>query len=264
MDSGAGGLSILNRIHNKLPGVDLVYLADEAYAPYGNKHTKHLQERLVAIGHFFQQEGVSAIVVACNTATVVGIEVLRASSSLPVIGVEPAVKPACRMGEQRRVAVLATPVTAQSARLTELIELWKADSFVTIMSSPSLAYDIDAWPDSKPLIEQTIASLAKDMWLKRVDTLVLACTHYPLVKSLFEDSLGATCEIVEPSEGVSSQLIRRLIAVYPEQMAPYFSGESITKGKIHLCSSKSLDNMSRLLNWVVDKEAVVAHRHVNI
>ncbi|MBR7888507.1 glutamate racemase [Marinomonas sp. A79] len=264
MDSGAGGLTILNRIHTKLPSLDLVYLADETFAPYGNKDPEALQHRLVAIGAFFHQEGVSAIVVACNTATVVGIEALRASTVLPVIGVEPAVKPACRMGNQRRVAVLATPVTAQSARLTQLIELWKADSYVSIISSSSLAYDIDAWPESVGRIKQTIASLAKNMQTKQIDTLVLACTHYPLVKALFEEELGAACEIVEPSEGVSSQLIRRLTAAYPEQMMSHLDSNCTAKGQIQLCSSISLDNMPRLLNWVTDKAAVLAQRHVHI
>ncbi|AEF54870.1 glutamate racemase [Marinomonas posidonica] len=262
IDSGAGGLTILNAIHKKQAYLDLLYLADDGFAPYGDKTREQLQQRLEAIGQFFEREKVAAIVVACNTATVAAIDTLRATTYLPVIGVEPAVKPAFRLGKQRRVAVLATPVTAQSYRLNQLIELWQADSQVRIMSSASLAYDIDAWPKSQEQIRQTIESLCEQMKLDDVDTLVLACTHYPLVKSYFVEYLGKECDIVEPSEGVSAQLKRRLEAAYPEQMSLAISSSKL--GQIDLCTSSSEDKLERLLNWLCQPERVIEKRVVSI
>ena len=163
IDSGAGGLTILNAIHKKQPYLDLVYLADDAFAPYGSKSILQLQERLIKIGRFFENEKVSAIVVACNTATVAAIDALRASTSLPIIGVEPAVKPAFRISKQRKVAVLGTPVTAQSPRLNQLIGLWKSDSQVSVMSSDTLAFDIDAWPETEDKINQRMAKARQEL-----------------------------------------------------------------------------------------------------
>ncbi|MGJ8648257.1 MAG: glutamate racemase [Marinomonas colpomeniae] len=262
IDSGAGGLTILNAIHNKQPYLDLLYLADEAYAPYGDKSITQLQDRLVKIGQFFESEKVSAIVVACNTATVAAIDVLRASTALPVIGVEPAVKPAFRISKQRKVAVLATPVTAKSARLNQLIHLWKADSQVAIMSSGTLAFDIDALPETQEKIEDTIHQLSKEILEKKIDTLVLACTHYPLVKHLFERVLGDECEIIEPSEGVTAQLTRRLLDNHSDSVSALMKSKPI--GEIELCSSFGTNNMKRLMFWVSKPEAITTQRVVKI
>ena len=270
MDSGAGGLTILNAIHQKHPYLDLVYLADDAFAPYGSKSIEQLQDRLVKVGQFFENEKVCAIVVACNTATVTAIDALRSSTSLPIIGVEPAVKPAFRLSKKRRVAVLATPVTAESPRLNQLIDLWKADSYVSIMSSSTLAFDIDAWPETQGKVKQTIEYLSQNMLDQNIDTLVLACTHYPLVKHLFEQILGSGCEIIEPSEGVTAQLIRRLTESYPNEMDELLN--TVTEhqdghqhqGSIELCSSLGFQNMQRLESWVIVSEAIKDCRHVSI
>ncbi|RBP84650.1 glutamate racemase [Marinomonas rhizomae] len=264
MDSGAGGVTILNAIYQKHPYLDLVYLADDAFAPYGNKSVEQLQERLIKVGRFFENEKVGAIVVACNTATVAAIDVLRASTSLPVIGVEPAVKPAFRLSKKRRVAVLATPVTADSTRLNQLIDLWKADSHVSIMSSSTLAFDIDAWPESEEKVRRTIRQLCKEMLAQNIDTLVLACTHYPLVKYLFEQILKNECEIIEPSEGVVAQVIRRLSESYPDDMCQLLKIGIKEQGSIELCSSLGFDNMQRLLSWVTSSDAIKDRRHVSI
>lgn len=262
LDSGAGGLTILNSIQQKLPYLDLLYLADEAFAPYGDKSIPQLQQRLVSLGRFFEQEGVAAIVVACNTATVVGIETLRRSTHLPIIGVEPAVKPACRLSKQRRVAVLATPVTAKSDRLNQLIDLWKADSQVSILSSNTLAYDIDAWPDSQSKVIAAIETLATEIQINNIDTLVLACTHYPLVKPLFESVLGKGCEIIEASVGVAAQLLRRLELELPEPLLSRIQSNAV--GRVELCSTKGLDNMARLQSWIVVKDTVSQSRYIRI
>lgn len=264
MDSGAGGLTILNSIHQKYPSLDLVYLADDAFAPYGSKSITQLQERLVKVGRFFEKEGVCAIVVACNTATVAAIDTLRASTSLPIIGVEPAVKPAFRLSKKRRVAVLATPVTAQSTRLNQLIELWKADSYFAIMSSSTLAFDIDAWPETEERVKGTIRKLSDDMRAENIDTLVLACTHYPLVKSLFEQALGRECEIIEPSEGVTAQLVRRLLESYPVEGQRALATTSHKKASIELCCTKEIESMQRLTHWVEDVSAISLKRVVSL
>jgi len=264
MDSGAGGLTILNAIHKKQPYLDLVYLADDAFAPYGSKSISQLQERLIKIGRFFEKENVCAIVVACNTATVAAIDALRTSTTLPIIGVEPAVKPAFRLSKQRKVAVLATPVTAESPRLNQLIDLWKADSQVSIMSSSTLALDIDAWPETEEKVRKTIQTLSQEMLAKNIDTLVLACTHYPLVKHLFEQMLGSDCDIIEPSEGVTAQLIRRLEESYPKEMEDLLMSGSLQEGKIELCSSLGLKNMPHLTSWVLASQVIIDRRHVSI
>lgn len=248
MDSGVGGLTILNAIRQQMPYLELHYLADDAYAPYGDQPQAILQQRLISIGQYFERLGVAAIVVACNTATVAAIDVLRQHTKLPVIGVEPAVKPACIISKRRRVAVLATPFTARSKRLTDLIDLWKVDAQVAIYASATLAYDIDAWPLQQQAIAETIESLCAEMRAQQIDTLVLACTHYPLVSDLFRAHLDKECEIVEPSQGVVAQLQRRLSAHYGELAV--LPDKSSEQGKLFLYSTQSEQSTARFVHWL--------------
>ncbi|MGO3345413.1 MAG: glutamate racemase [Marinomonas sp.] len=262
MDSGAGGVTILNAIRHKIPALDLVYLADEQFAPYGEKTSEAIRSRIIKIGRFFESEKVDAIVVACNTATVVAIDCLRSHTVLPVIGVEPAVKPAFRISKKRHVAVLATSLTANSQRLGELIALWREDSQVWVMSSPTLAFAIDAWPQSKADVEKTVKKLCDDMKASAVDTLVLACTHYPLVKSLFVAELGACCDIIEPSEGVASQLVRRLEQAYPERLGEFCVSNG--SAEIEIFSTKKIEDKARLSQWVEDAAAIVCQKTIEL
>lgn len=260
LDSGAGGLTILNAIRQKSPALDLLYLADESFAPYGEKSPEQIQSRLIKIGAFFESQGAKAIVVACNTATVVAIEALRANTVLPVIGVEPAVKPAFRVSKTRNVAVLATPLTAKSDRLKELIDRWREDSRVTVMSSATLAFAIDALPESMVNVVNIVVSLCDEMRRKEIDTLVLACTHYPLIKQLFIDELGSACEIVEPSEGVVAQLIRRLQQTYGGLVDDVL--QSSSHGSLALFSTQGTMNMGRLSSWIEDGAAITSQEYV--
>lgn len=209
MDSGAGGLSILTSIRAALPAANLIYFADQAFAPYGDLTPDIIQQRLARIGHFFSEQGCQMMVVACNTATVAAIASLRAQLSIPIVGVEPAVKPACSASRRKRVTVLATPTTAGSVRLLDLIDTWRAESEVTVMASQSLASLIDQMPQSEYALEAEVKRICEAVQAQESDALVLACTHYPLIGERFAAYLP-NVSIVEPSRGVTAQVLRLL------------------------------------------------------
>lgn len=208
MDSGVGGLTILKAITSAMPSADILYFADQNYAPYGNLTAPEIVERLVRIGEYFLQQGCHAMVVACNTATVVSIRHLRSSIQIPVVGVEPAVKPACSYTRKKSVSVLSTPVTAASSRLNDLINTWRQDADVEILSSATLAFLIDHMPTSQVEVNLEVQRICAQVLDHRSDTLVLACTHYPLVRAYFEQYLGEAVSILEPSVGVAAQVVR--------------------------------------------------------
>lgn len=209
MDSGAGGLTILQSIRAALPQADLLYFADQAYAPYGAQSNGFISQRLVTIAEYFVAQGCQLMVVACNTATVAGIAELRAATSLPVVGVEPAVKPACSTSLRKRVTVLATLATSKSRRLNDLIDTWRFDTEVSILASTTLASLIDDMPHSLSAVREEVCRIADVVMENNSDTLVLACTHYPLIKELFDEVLSEVV-IVEPSKGVTAQVLRLL------------------------------------------------------
>lgn len=245
MDSGVGGLTILEALQMALPNAEFVYFADQAYAPYGALSNDFIASRLISIAHFFQELKCCLMVVACNTATVAGIQELREQASLPIVGVEPAVKPACLRSRMKRVSVLATESTSKSVRLNDLIQTWRFDTEVQVLSSRHLATYIDRMPDSFLLTQQEVDKLARLVNTHQSDSLVLACTHYPLIKSMFCHALPGV-EIVEPSAGVTAQVQRVLNNIHPEWQKD-LAARSI--GRALLLSNGGHDYLNCLRYW---------------
>src|SRR5688500_11803844 len=138
-DSGVGGLSVAREIRRALPSEDLLYVADTAYCPYGDRPDAEVRERALAVGRHLERAGAKLIVVACNTATGAALEDLRAAVSIPVVGLEPAVKIAARVTRTRRVGVMATTSTVRSARLARLIGAHADGVEVLSQACPGLA-----------------------------------------------------------------------------------------------------------------------------
>lgn len=243
MDSGAGGLTILQSIHAVVPKANLIYFADQANAPYGQQSPAFIVQRLIEIADYFISQGCQMMVVACNTATVAGISELRQSVSIPIVGVEPAVKPACSTSICKRITVLATQGTSVSKRLNDLINTWHFDTEVDVLASSSLASLIDAMPSSSACLRKEVLRICEHVREKQSDTLVLACTHYPLIKGLFEELMPQVV-IVEPSRGVTAQ-VQRLIAKHG-----LASTASMERGDVKILTNGSTDLKASLAYWI--------------
>jgi len=191
-DSGIGGLSVLRHIRVALPDENLLYFADSGFAPYGDKPEALILARSLGIAEFLLKRGAKALVVACNTATAVAIAPLRQRyPGLPLIGVEPALKPAAQLTHSRTVGVLATSATLASAKFRLLHQRIAADTGIRFLLQPCprLADRIEKGElrsaATAALIERYVLPLLDD----GADTLVLGCTHYPFVRPLIDDCL---------------------------------------------------------------------------
>ncbi len=216
-DSGIGGLSVLRHIRAQLPHENLIYFADSAHAPYGDKPEQAIVARTLAIAQFLLLRRCKALVVACNTATAAGVRQLREQyPALPIVGVEPGLNPATALTKSRRVGVMATDRTIASDKFQALRDKLTASTGVLFISQActGLADQIEKGElDSeatKSLVRRCIAPLADS----GVDTLVLGCTHYPFVQTLIEDvalQMGLTqLTIIDTGEPVARQLVRLL------------------------------------------------------
>ncbi|PFH08546.1 glutamate racemase [Collimonas sp. PA-H2] len=216
-DSGIGGLSVLRHIHQNLPHENLLYFADSAYAPYGDKSEAAISARTLAVTEFLLQSGAKALVVACNTATTAAIKAVRAAyPALPVIGIEPGLKPAAAQTRSKIVGVLATKATVSSARLLALQEQIVAASGVRFILQPcvGLVDQIEKGelrsPQTALLVRRYVAPLLE----QGADTLVLGCTHYPFIRPLIENvvqELGSgPVAIIDTGDAVCRQLARVL------------------------------------------------------
>ncbi|MFT6247416.1 MAG: glutamate racemase [Cognaticolwellia sp.] len=209
-DSGVGGLSIAQCINHRLPNENLLYVADTLHAPYGDKTAEFIQQRVNEIAYWFIERNAKAIVVACNTATVNAIDQLRKNISIPVIGVEPAIKPAVNLSKNKKVAILVTKATAENQRFLTLVAQYSHNSEVIIQPCPGLVELIEQDKKNSPECELLLSKYLQPLLDKGVDTIVLGCTHYPLVKGIINKICGANVIIMETALPVTEQLQRQL------------------------------------------------------
>lgn len=208
-DSGVGGLSVLREIRRELPGEDLLYVADSGHAPYGDKPGQLIEARSVAIIEFLISRRAKAIVVACNTATGAAIETLRARFPLPIVAMEPAVKPAAASTKSGVIGVLATGSTLASENFGRLFTRFGADVDILIQPCPGLVEQVESGDLSgdktRALLEQYVLPLLE----RQADTIVLGCTHYPFLAPLIRE-IAPSVAIIDPSAAIARELRRRL------------------------------------------------------
>jgi glutamate racemase len=214
-DSGVGGLSVLKALRTELPGEDFVYFADDAFAPYGERGDDYVIQRSRAVVQQLRGEhAIKALVIACNTATAAAIHLLRAEhAGLPMVGVEPALKPAATHSKTRRIGVLATRGTLASAKFRSLRDSLSGDAEFLLQPCDGLA---DAIQNNDPTriaalcAEYTSALAPYGALPGQVDTLVLGCTHYPFASSVLTALLGPQVRLIETGAPVARQT-RRLL-----------------------------------------------------
>jgi glutamate racemase len=214
-DSGVGGLSILRALRAELPHEDFVYFSDAGHAPYGEKGEQFVSDRSLAIAvDLLEQHRIKALVIACNTATAAAVHLLRAQhTQLPVIGVEPALKPAAALTRTGKVAVLATRGTLASRKFQVLRDSLSDQAEFVLIPCDGLAAAIEA--DDRAQVRALCQRYTRDTCCfgtgpGDIDTLVLGCTHYPFAAEVFRELLGPQVQLVETGEPVARHTRRQL------------------------------------------------------
>lgn len=203
-DSGVGGLSVLKAIRQAMPLADLIYVADSGFAPYGERSDAFISERSNEISSFLQSQEVHGIVVACNTATAVAVHELRQLwPHLPIIGVEPGIKPAISQSRNKKIGVLATPGTLASQKFKSLVTRHEADAELHLQACPGLARTIESGNLNRQELKTLIAQFCAPLKDAGVDTVVLGCTHYPFVANQLQASLGKDVYLLDTAQAVA-------------------------------------------------------------
>lgn len=212
-DSGVGGISVLRALVAELPHEDFRFFGDSANAPYGEKTEERVLELSRGIVEGLLADGAKAIVIACNTATSVAAEALRSSyADVPIVGIEPALKPAARALPHGRVLVMATEVTLRLEKYHELVCAWGGECDVVPVPCPGLAARIERGNLDAPDVREMIAGYVGS-YTGAVDGVVLGCTHYPFVRRLIADVLGPGVRFFDGGTGTARQLRVRLTDV---------------------------------------------------
>ena len=209
-DSGVGGLSILDEALQQLPHHNYIYFADSANAPYGDKPPQWIAERSLQICRYLMEQDCSAIVVACNTATAEAIATIRSTLDIPIIGVEPGIKPAAMQSQNGIVGVLATEATLNSDKFNALLATLPEHCQFIKQAGAGLVPLIEAGLIETPEMQALLRSHLKPILDQGADTLVLGCTHYPFLKKMIRAVLGDSMTLIDTSDAVVRQLLRQI------------------------------------------------------
>ena len=251
-DSGVGGLSILKGIQQQLPFENLIYLGDMQHAPYGSKSLEYIEERAQIICQFLLEQQVKAIVVACNTATVSVVRLLRERFSVPIIGVEPAVKPAAMMSKTHHVGVLATERTLKSTSFNQLMATYSNNCEFHTVACRGLASQIEQLQMNTPQTRHLLQSYISPLLEKGIDGLVLGCTHYPFIKPLLLDLLPNNIAIYDTAMPVALQLKNRL-------MENNLISTTQDVGAATFYTSGNAKNAEEVFSTLLEKQIKVSH-----
>lgn len=211
-DSGVGGLTVFREIAAALPGARYIYVADDAGFPYGNQPEAALIARILdVIGEAIAQHAPDLVVVACNTASTLALTQLRATFSVPFVGTVPAIKPACAQSRSKRIAVLGTQSTVSREYTRALIREFAGGCDVVLVGSAHLASFAEAELAGAPVaddaIKAEIAGCFVDADGRRTDTVVLACTHYPLLTARFRSVAPWPVDWLDPAPAIARRVV---------------------------------------------------------
>ena len=210
-DSGIGGLSLLHQAMITLPEVDYVFYADVDNVPYGEKTNEQIREYVDRAVGFLVDKGCEAVVLACNTATSAAITYLRNKYQLPIIGIEPAVKPACQHNRDKRIMVVATPVTAAGVKLKNLIMKYDINHKVDVVALPKLVRFAQKDEFNSVNVMNYLNNEFAGYNFNDYSELVLGCTHFNYFKDSFAKLFPSDIEIIDGNTGVSNNLKNTLI-----------------------------------------------------
>jgi glutamate racemase len=209
-DSGVGGLSVLREIRRELPHERLLYVADSAHAPYGEKSEPFVIARSRTLAEFLILEGATSLVVACNTATAAAVDALRAVHDLPIIGIEPGVKPAVAQTRAGVVGVLTTSRTAVSERFHKLLRRFGDKTRILVQPCPGWVELVEQGGLHGPETEHQVADYVTPLIREGADALVLGCTHYSYLAPVIRQVAGADVTLIDPAPAVARHLHHRL------------------------------------------------------
>jgi glutamate racemase len=210
-DSGVGGLSVLLPLRELLPADDVVYVADQAWVPYGPKPVELIRERSFRVTEALLAHGARVIVVACNAATTAALSALRERfPRVPFVGMEPAVKPAAERTQTGHVGVLATATTARGERLARLIDRFGRGVKVHVHVPEGLVELVEAGAGESDATAALLAPVLHTWAASGVDAIVLGCTHYPFARRTIERLVGPGTQIIDPAPAVARQAERVL------------------------------------------------------
>lgn len=211
LDSGVGGLSVMREAIKIMPNENYIYFGDSKNAPYGVKSTKEIRDLTFKAVELLIGKGIKGLVVACNTATSAAVRELRSVyPSMPLVGIEPAIKPAVELKRDGKILIMATPMTIKQEKFNLLLDKYKDKAEIIPIPCAGLMEFIENGVLEGIELEYYLKEKLSGYSSDNISSVVLGCTHYPFVKDSISDILGDDVEIIDGGEGTAREIKRRL------------------------------------------------------
>lgn len=242
LDSGVGGLSVMREAIKIMPNENYIYFGDSKNAPYGVKSTKEIRDLTFKAVEFLIGKGIKGLVVACNTATSAAVRELRSVyPNMPLVGIEPAIKPAVELRRDGKILIMATPMTIKQEKFSLLLDKYKNSAEIIPIPCAGLMEFIENGVLDGAELEYYLEEKLREYSSGNVSSVVLGCTHYPFVKDAISNILGNDVEIIDGGEGTAREIKRRLAE-------KNLINTNETKGKIEIYNSLDDDKIIDL-SW---------------
>lgn len=210
-DSGVGGVSVLRELVKLMPGEDFLYFGDSANAPYGTKPRAEIRALTIQNVEYLMEQGAKSVVVACNTATSAAVSDLRKMyPALPLVGIEPAIKPATEQNPGGRIVVMATPMTLRQEKFRKLMAKYEQQAQIIPLPCPGLMEYVERGNLEGEDLQEYLTGLLKTAGEAKIDAIVLGCTHYLFVKKMICRVVGESVAIYDGGPGTAREMKRRL------------------------------------------------------
>lgn len=212
LDSGVGGLSVLLEITKLLPNVDIDYIGDSSWCPYGNKSPAEIQQRVMLLSKHLIDNHADLIVIACNSATIHAVEEVRTQFTTPIVGMEPAVKPAAKATRSNIIGILATEASIAGEKFHHLIHTHAPPSKIKVITHPCPKFVelVESGNLTGPEVDSAIEQYARPMLDQGADTLVLGCTHYPFLRESIQEIVGNKITLIDTGVAVAKRTSKLL------------------------------------------------------
>lgn len=247
-DSGVGGISVLAELIKTLPWEDYIYLGDCQNVPYGTRSVDEVRRLTFEAVDFLVKKNIKALVVACNTATSAAIKPLRERLDIPVVGMEPALKPAVGSSREGSVVVMATPMTLKERKFGDLLSRYQQEADIIPLPCPGLVELIETGELEGDKIDGLLADLTSPLDKERISSVVLGCTHYPLIKDAIRKAFGDKPAIIDGNAGTARQLKRVL------ESSDLIANDRRHKGKVEFYTFGCREKVIPLFEYLLEKQ----------
>ncbi|MTI68541.1 MAG: glutamate racemase [Firmicutes bacterium] len=205
-DSGMGGISVLGDLMKLMPNENFIYYGDSNNAPYGLKSVEEIVNLSINVCDFLISKGVKGIVIACNTATSAAVKILRKKYNIPIIGMEPAVKPAIRMAKNKKIVALATPITLKEKKFKNLLKKLNIEDDIIKIPAPELVCMVENGNIQGEKAKEQVENYFNNINLEEIGAIVLGCTHFVFLKDIIKNVLGYNIKIIDGNLGTAKHL----------------------------------------------------------